>query len=105
MKKLQALLGILLIAFFAVTPSKLLAQTGPTAPAAGVYVLVDTSYQVGTVAADSTIAKLYYHNNTSSLIAGIQFRVWYDNAAFNGQAPVVTSLNNTFSHYFQYNLT
>jgi len=102
MKKLQALLGILLIAFFAVTPSKLLAQTGPTAPAAGVYVLVDTSYQVGTVAADSTIAKLYYHNNTSSLIAGMQFRVWYDNAAFNGQAPVVTSLNNTFSQYMQY---
>jgi len=102
MKKLQALLGILLIAFFAVTPSKLLAQTGPTAPSAGVYVLVDTSYQVGTVAADSTIAKLYYHNNTSSLIAGIQFRVWYDNAAFNGQAPVVTSLNNTFSQYMQY---
>ena len=102
MKKLQALLGILLIAFFAVSPSKLFAQTGPTAPAAGVYVLVDTSYQVGTVAQDSTIAKLYYHNNTSSLITGMQFRVWYDNAAFNGAAPVVTSLNTTFAQYMQY---
>ena len=102
MKKLQALLGILLIAFFAVTPSKIFAQTGPTAPSAGVYVLVDTSYQVGTVAADSTVAKLYYHNNTSSLITGMQFRVWYDNAAFNGAAPVVTSLNSTFAQYMQY---
>ena len=102
MKKLQALLGIICVAFFAISPSKLFAQTGPTAPTTGVYVLVDTSYQVGTVAEDSTIAKLYYHNNTSSLIAGMQFRVWYDNAAFNGVAPVVTSLNNTFAQYMQY---
>lgn len=102
MKKLQALLGIICVAFLAISPSKLFAQTGPTAPSSGVYVLVDTSYQVGTIAADSTIAKLYYHNNTSSLITGMQFRVWYDNAAFNGVAPVVTSLNNTFAQYMQY---
>jgi hypothetical protein len=102
MKQLKALWGVILIALCAVTPSKLFAQTGPTAPSAGVYVLVDTSYQVGTIAEDSTIAKLYYHNNTSSLITGMQFRVWYDNAAFNGQAPVVTSLNTSFSQYMQY---
>jgi hypothetical protein len=102
MKQLKALWSIILIALCAVTPLKLFAQTGPTAPSAGVYVLVDTSYQIGTVAEDSTIAKLYYQNNTSSLIAGMQFRVWYDNAAFNGVAPVVTSLNNTFAQYVQY---
>ena len=102
MKQLKALWSIILIALCAVTPLKLFAQTGPTAPSTGVYVLVDTSYQIGTVAEDSTIAKLYYQNNTSSLIAGMQFRVWYDNAAFNGVAPVVTSLNNTFAQYVQY---
>ena len=99
---MKALLGIILLALCALTPSKLFAQTGPTAPSAGVYVLVDTTYQIGTVAEDTTVVKLYYHNNTSSLITGMQFRVWYDNAAFNGAAPEVTSLNTFFAQYLQY---
>lgn len=102
MKQLKALLGILVVALCVISPSKIFAQTGPTAPSTGVYVLVDTSYQIGTVAEDTTVFKLYYHNNTTSLIAGMQFRVWYDNAAFNGAAPEVSSLNTSFAQYFQY---
>jgi hypothetical protein len=102
MNKVRALLSILFLALCALIPTKSFSQTIPTAPAAGVYVLVDTTYQIGTVAEDTTVVKLYYHNNTSSLIAGMQFRVWYDNAAFNGAAPEVTSLNTFFAQYLQY---
>jgi len=101
MKKLKAFLGIMLV-LGALTSTKISAQTGPIPPATGIYLLVDTSYQIGTIIEDSTVVKLYYQNNTNSSIVGLQFRVWYDNLAFNGAAPEVTSLNTTFAQYLQY---
>lgn len=101
MKYFKAIVGLIVLTLLSIS-NKAVAQTAPPAPGTGVYILVDTSYQVGTVAADSTIAKLWFNNNTSSKIAGVQFRVWYDKNAFGGAAPVVTSLNTSFSQYLQY---
>jgi hypothetical protein len=46
--------------------------------------------------------KLYYHNSTGSKITGVQFRVFYDTAAF--KTPTVTSLNTSWSQHLSYNV-
>lgn len=102
MKQFKALVGFLAIALLFLIPTAVKAQTAPPAPGNGVYVLVDTSYQVGTIAGDTTIIKLWYDNTTASKITGLQFRVWYDKDAFAGAAPIVTSLNTSFTQYMQY---
>ena len=104
MKKLKAWVGFLAIALlFLIPQSALRAQTAPPAPGSGVYILVDTTYEIGTVAEDTTTIKLWYENTTSSLITGVQFRVWYDKNAFGGAAPIVSSLNTSFAQYLAYN--
>lgn len=102
MKKLQAIIGLIAVALFVFIPTAIQAQTAPPAPGNGVYILVDTSYQVGTIAQDTTVAKLWFNNTTATKVAGVQFRVWYDKNAFGGAAPVVTSLNTSFVQYMQY---
>lgn len=79
----------------------------PTAPGTGIYVMVDTAYQIGTVASTKTNVGLCYQNTTSTLISGVQFRVWYDKDAFAGGSPIVTSTNTSFAQVLQYenNLT
>jgi hypothetical protein len=102
MKQLKALASFLAIALSILIPSALRAQTAPPAPGSGVYILVDTTYEIGTVAEDTTTIKLWYDNTTTSLITGVQFRVWYDKNAFGGAAPIVNSLNTSFAQYLSY---
>jgi len=64
--------------------------------------MFDSTYPLGTVAAGETHVRMCYSNTTSNKISGVQFRVWYDKAAFAGGAPVVTSLNTTFPQSLQY---
>jgi hypothetical protein len=66
------------------------------------YVLIDSSYQVGTVASGKTYASFCYANPTSTKITGLQFRVWYDKNAFAGANPVVTSANTSWSQSLNY---
>ena len=83
--------------------NRALAQTCPAAPGTAVpYVLIDSAYQVGTVAAGSTYASFCYVNPTSTKITGLQFRVWYDKNAFGGAKPIVTSANTTWSQNLSY---
>jgi len=77
-------------------------QTCPTAPGTGVYVMFDSTYPVGSITAGETHVRMCYANTTSTKVSGVQFRVWYDKNAFNGDAPVVTSLNTTFPQSLQY---
>lgn len=77
-------------------------QACPTAPGTGVYVMFDSTYQVGTVASGETNIRMCFANTTTTKITGVQFRVWYDKNAFGGAAPVVTSLNTGFAQYLQY---
>jgi hypothetical protein len=76
-------------------------QTLP-APSDGHWVIVDTSYTVGTTTTGTTEADLYYTNQNGENITGLQFRVWYDNVAFNGAAPTVALRYGATDQYMQY---
>ena len=92
MKQLFLILAIL---FATIT----FGQTTPPAPSTGRWLIVDTNYTVGTSSAGITKANLYYRNNTSTKITGMQFRVWYDKDAFNGAAPVVALKYSSTDQY------
>jgi len=96
MKRILALLVGLFCA-----ASSLQAQC-PTAPGTGVYVMFNSTYQLGTVTSGQTHVKMCYSNTTTNNISGVQFRVWYDKNSFNGDAPIVTSLNTSFPQSLQY---
>jgi hypothetical protein len=76
MKKLLLLMVASLLAFSAYS------QTTPPAPGSGRWVIVDTNYTVAAANIGVTKANLYYRNNTSTKITGMQFRVWYDKDCF-----------------------
>ena len=76
-------------------------QTLP-APSNGHWVILDTTYTVGTSAAGTTEADLYYTNQAGKKITGLQFRVWYDNVAFNGAIPTVALKYSATDQYMQY---
>ena len=96
MKKLLLLLVATLMAFTAYS------QTTPPAPGSGRWVIVDTNYTVATSNIGVTKANLYYRNNTSAKITGMQFRVWYDRIAFGGAAPTVALKYSATDQYMQY---
>ena len=83
MRNIKNLLGALLLFFSFMTSS--FGQT-PVAPSNGVWVLIDTNYTVGTSTQGVTNAKLTFDNTTSSLVTGLQFRVFYDKSAFSSAA-------------------
>ena len=76
-------------------------QTLP-APSNGHWVILDTTYTVGTTTTGTTEADLYYTNQAGKKITGLQFRVWYDNVAFNGAAPTVALKYSATDQYMQY---
>jgi len=77
------------------------AQSAATSPGTGHWVVIDSGYQVATNTVGKTVAPLYFHNtSTSKKITGMQFRVFYDKAAF---ASVVPSLKiSATEQYLQY---
>lgn len=58
------------------------AQSGPPAPSSGAWVIIDTTYTVGSSLIGQTKARITYKNNTATLVTGLQFRVFYDKTAF-----------------------
>lgn len=92
----------LLLGLFLTVGVGLFAQSNPPAPSAGHWIIVDTTYQVGTSALGTTQADLYYENNLNEKITGMQFRVFYDKVAFSGAAPTVAALYSTSDQYVQY---
>ena len=77
-------------------------QTTPPAPGSGRWIIVDTNYTVAAANIGVTKANLYYRNNTSTKITGMQFRVWYDRTAFGGAAPTVALKYGATDQYMQY---
>jgi hypothetical protein len=96
MKKLLLLMVASLLALSAYS------QTTPPAPGSGRWIIVDTNYTVAAANIGVTKANLYYRNNTSTKITGMQFRVWYDRTAFGGAAPTVALKYGATDQYMQY---
>jgi hypothetical protein len=95
MKKLLTLFAILLLSFAGYS------QTCPTPTSSGVFVTIDSSYQLAPSTAGKTNVGLCYYNNSGTQITAVQFRVFYDNVAFSGIDTIV-SLNTSFPQYLQY---
>jgi hypothetical protein len=76
------------------------AQSGPPAPSTGAWVIIDTNYTVGSSLIGQTKARITYKNNTSTLVTGLQFRVFYDKTAFTGAtvAAVTPASNEVLSY-------
>lgn len=97
MKTLQKLFLTLLLLFSIATP---IFSQGPPAPSSGVWVIIDTNYQIGTSQAGVTNTKVTYRNTTASLVTGLQFRVFYDKNAFSSVVP--TLIGSTTNLDLQY---
>jgi hypothetical protein len=95
MKKTLAIVFTILAIF------NLYSQSASTSPGNGHWVVIDSGYQVGTSADAKTIAPLYFYNtSTSEKITGLQFRVFYDKAAFKSVVPTLKI--STSDQYLQY---
>lgn len=92
---------ITLLLLMAIAAIGAFAQSAATSPGTGHWVVIDSGYQVATNTVGKTVAPLYFHNtSTSKKITGMQFRVFYDKAAF---ASVVPSLKiSATEQYLQY---
>lgn len=93
--KLLKFISILMLSLL-VLPA--FSQTGPSAPGTGIYAIIDTSYLVGTSVEGETKARITLQNTTSTLVTGVQFRVFYDNVAFDTATVdlVDSSLTNLY---------
>jgi hypothetical protein len=78
--KIFKMIGILMLSLITLPA---FSQTGPSAPGNGVYAIIDTSYLVGSSIEGETKARITLQNTTSTLVTGVQFRVFYDNVAFD----------------------
>jgi hypothetical protein len=76
-------------------------QTCPTPTSSGVFITLDSNYQVGTVTQGYTNVGMCFYNNTSVDITAFQYRVYYDNNAFSG-VDTITSLNTSFAQNLKY---
>jgi hypothetical protein len=77
------------------------AQTCPTPSTSGAHIMLDSTYQTGTYRSGKTNIGLCFYNNTSTKITAVQYRVFYDNAAF-AKVDTVTSMNTSFAQDLQY---
>lgn len=70
-------------------------QSCPTPNNPGVYVTLNSTYNLGTINQGITNVDLCFFNNTSELATAVQFRVFYDKVAFSSASEVI-SLNTSF---------
>ncbi len=86
---------VILLAF--ILPFAGFSQTGPPAPGNGIYVIIDTTYQVGTSIQGQSKAKLTVQNTTTTLTTGYQFRVFYDKNAFSAASIALLGSSTNLS--------
>jgi len=94
MKKILSILALILCFLPA------FAQKTVPGPSTGTWILIDTTYKLGSFKEGKTEMPMYFHNTTNSKITGVQFRIFFDTVAFD--APVVTSLNTSWSQHLSY---
>jgi hypothetical protein len=86
--KLLKFIGILLISM--TIGFKSFGQV-PTAPGPGTWVLLQDNLALGSTVQGNTKTKIYFENNLSTLVTGVQFRVFYDNMAFSEASVILLS--------------
>lgn len=92
----------LLLALLLLLPGiSLFSQTLP-GPSSGNWILLDTTYQLGSYTAGESEMLVHFNNTTTTKVTGVQFRVFFDTAAF--QNPVVTSTNASWSQHLSYHV-
>lgn len=89
MKKSLINLLFLLLSFIGYT------QVCPTPNDSGVFVTLNSTYNLGVIDQGLTNVDLCFFNNTAELATAVQFRVFYDKNAFSSVSEVV-SLNTSF---------
>ena len=95
MKKLFMVLSFLIMTSLGYS------QICPTPTTTGVFVTLDATYQLAPAYAGNTEVGLCFFNNTTELVTAVQFRVFYDTAAFTSVSSVVSS-NTSFPQYIQF---
>jgi hypothetical protein len=95
MKKL--LLSLIAMLMFGMTSY---AQTPPAAPSAGIWTLIDTNYQLASTEVGVTNAKITFRNTTTTLVTGLQFRVFYDKNAFSAAVPTLVGTTTNLDLQF-----
>jgi hypothetical protein len=82
------------------------AQSGPPAPGAGIWTIIDTTYQVGTSTLGQSKARITLKNATISKYTGIQTRIFYDKDAFaSASVALVGSPTNLYLQSVDSNAT
>jgi hypothetical protein len=92
---------IVMLVMFLISSLVGFSQSCYTPPNNGVFVTIDSSYLLGTVAAGNTKVGLCFYNNTASKITATQFRVFYDTTAFS-KIDTITSFNTSFPQALSY---
>jgi len=96
---MKKLLKSFLLMIILALPILTFAQSGPPAPSAGIWALIDTNYSVGTSTLGISKARITLKNTTSTLYTGVQFRVFYDKNAFSSAS--VALVGSTTNLYLQ----
>lgn len=94
---MKTFLKRILLILLMTLPVSLFAQSGPPAPSAGIWALIDTQYTVGSSTLGQTKARITLKNTTSTLYTGVQFRVFYDKNAFSAASVALVTTSSTLN--------
>lgn len=94
---MKKIIFILFALIMCALSTEVYAQSGPPAPSAGIWTIIDTSYQVGTSTLGQSKARITLKNATISKYTGIQTRIFYDKNAFaSASVALVGSTTNLY---------
>lgn len=103
MKKFILALGILFSTLTGAVAQNGLGEVLPAPDASKPYVLVDTSFIVGSYLQGSTTLYLHYNYTGSEKVKAIQTRIYFDTAAFSGVTATAGPTIENESVYFRSN--
>lgn len=103
MKKFILALGILFSTITGAVAQNGLGEVLPAPDASKPYVLVDTSFIVGSFLQGSTTLYLHYNYTGSEKVKAIQTRIYFDTAAFSGVTATAGPTIENESVYFRSN--
>jgi hypothetical protein len=103
MKKFILALGLLVSTITGAVAQNGLGEVLPAPDASKPYVLVDTSFIVGSFLQGSTTLYLHYNYTGADKVKAIQTRIYFDTAAFSGVTATTGPTIENESVYFRSN--